>query len=116
MTRFASGWQRTPARRRGATTWGASSRGSRPNIKPFSRRKEAPMNDVLSPAASRRQQVEIEAQLAQRLTDASASERRRLYGAVYDQIYDMHLSRDPLQLDFGARIELVKFLRKLTRA
>jgi 2-polyprenyl-3-methyl-5-hydroxy-6-metoxy-1,4-benzoquinol methylase len=74
------------------------------------------MNDVLSPDASRRRQVEIEGQLAQRLTDASASERRRLYGQVYDQIYDMHLTREPLQLDFGARIELVKFLRKLTRA
>ena len=74
------------------------------------------MNDVLSPDASRRRQVEIEGQLAQRLTEASASERRRLYGQVYDQVYDMHLTREPLQLDFGARIELVKFLRKLTRA
>ncbi len=57
----------------------------------------------------------IESQLAQRLADASPSERMKLYGSVYDRIYDMHLSRDPQRLDFGAGPELVRFLEKLTR-
>lgn len=61
------------------------------------------------------QQVQIESQLAQRLADASPSERVKLYGPVYDRIYDMHLSRDPQTLDFGAGPELVRFLEKLTQ-
>jgi 2-polyprenyl-3-methyl-5-hydroxy-6-metoxy-1,4-benzoquinol methylase len=72
------------------------------------------LTDVPSATVSPEQQVQIESQLAQRLAAASASERRTMYGTVYDRIYDMHLSRSPQTLDFGAGPELVRFLEKLT--
>jgi len=64
---------------------------------------------------SSEEQVEIEGQLAQRLAHASSQERASLYGSVYDRIYEMHLSREPEVLDFGAGPELIGFLNKLTR-
>ena len=65
----------------------------------------------MSPA----EQVEIEGRLAQRLSEASPQERAALYADVYDRIYEMHLSRDPGALDFGAGPQLIGFLNKLTR-
>jgi 2-polyprenyl-3-methyl-5-hydroxy-6-metoxy-1,4-benzoquinol methylase len=69
----------------------------------------------LSRKVSPEEQVEIEDELAQRLSHASPGERAKLYGAVYDRIYEMHLSRDPQTLDFGAGPELIGFLDKLTQ-
>jgi 2-polyprenyl-3-methyl-5-hydroxy-6-metoxy-1,4-benzoquinol methylase len=68
----------------------------------------------LNRAVSPEQQVSIEGQLARRLAKATPAERMNLYGAVYDRIYEMHLSRDPQTLDFGAGPELLPFLEKLT--
>lgn len=73
------------------------------------------MTEALASAVSRERQVEIEGDLAQRLAHASPAERQHMYGRVYDQIYEMHLSRDPDTLDFGASPELIRFLAKLTR-
>lgn len=74
------------------------------------------MTRPLSSTESRARQVEIEGQLAQSLARAAPDERPALYGRMYDQIYDMHFSRDPDVLDFGATPALVGFLGKLTRA
>jgi 2-polyprenyl-3-methyl-5-hydroxy-6-metoxy-1,4-benzoquinol methylase len=63
---------------------------------------------------SAEEQVEIEGELAQRLAQATPDERLRLYGTIYDRIYEMHLGRDPQLLDFGAGLDLVGFLEKLT--
>ncbi len=63
-----------------------------------------------------RDQNRIEGQLAQRLADAPPAERAKLYGAVYDRVYEMHLGRDPDTLDFGAGAPfLVSFLERLTQ-
>jgi SAM-dependent methyltransferase len=70
-----------------------------------------------SPVVSSAEQVRIEGELAQRLADSSSQERSQLYGSVYDRIYEMHLSRDPHTLDFGAGPPaLVRFLEKLSHA
>jgi 2-polyprenyl-3-methyl-5-hydroxy-6-metoxy-1,4-benzoquinol methylase len=69
----------------------------------------------LSRKVSSEEQVEIEAELAQVLARASPDQRAKLYGPVYDRIYDMHLSRNPQTLDFGAGPELLGFLDRLTR-
>lgn len=74
------------------------------------------MTESPAPAVSAGRQVQIEAGLAHRLADAPAGERRGLYGRVYDEIYAMHLSRDPDTLDFGAGPELLAFLVKHTCA
>lgn len=62
------------------------------------------------------EQVRVEGELAQRLSQAPSHDRRSLYGPVYDEIYDMHLGRDPGTIDFGAGPELLPFLCKLTAA
>jgi 2-polyprenyl-3-methyl-5-hydroxy-6-metoxy-1,4-benzoquinol methylase len=62
---------------------------------------------------SKEEQVRAEAELARQLVDAPASDRAKLYGIVYDRIYEMHLSRDPEALDFGATPRLVRFLEML---
>ncbi len=68
------------------------------------------------PVVSLQEQNRIEATLAQRLADAPPAERAKLYGAVYDRVYEMHLGRDPNTLDFGAGAPfLVSFLERLTR-
>lgn len=72
------------------------------------------MTELQPSTVSPERQVEIEAQLARQLVQASPSERTKLYGAVYDRVYEMHLSRDPHTLDFGAGPELVRFLERLT--
>lgn len=67
------------------------------------------------PIVSAEEQVQIEAELAKRLMQATARERQALYGAVYDEIYAMHFSRDASTLEFGASPALLPFLLKLTR-
>jgi ubiquinone/menaquinone biosynthesis C-methylase UbiE len=62
---------------------------------------------------SAEEQVQIEAELAKRLLRADTNERRGLYGEVYDEIYSMHLSRDPETLEFGASPMLIPFLLRL---
>jgi 2-polyprenyl-3-methyl-5-hydroxy-6-metoxy-1,4-benzoquinol methylase len=79
-------------------------------------REGSQLTEADSSTVSPEQQVEAEGLLAQRLAHAAPDERRTLYGVVYDQIYDMHLSRDPHTLDFGAGPELVGFLERLTHA
>ena len=64
---------------------------------------------------SREQQVQEEARLAEPLASVSPEKRSKLYGEVYDRIYEMHLERDPLTLEFGASPALLGFLEKLTR-
>jgi SAM-dependent methyltransferase len=61
------------------------------------------------------EQVRAEAELARRLAQAPEDERRRLYGPAYDRIYEMHLSREPDVLEFGATPGLVPLLLGLTR-
>ncbi|MBV9803781.1 MAG: class I SAM-dependent methyltransferase [Solirubrobacterales bacterium] len=60
-------------------------------------------------------QVQAEAELAKQLLSATDRERQKLYGTVYDEIYSMHLSRDPATLEFGATPRMLPFLLKLTR-
>lgn len=52
----------------------------------------------------------MEAKLAKRLLGAADDERQRLYGVVYDQIYSMHLEREPDVLDFGATVQQIPTL------
>lgn len=61
------------------------------------------------------EQVQAEADLAKQLLAANSAERQTMYGTVYDQIYTMHLSREPKALDFGASPRFVPFLIKLTQ-
>lgn len=61
------------------------------------------------------EQVRAEARLAQKLAQAGDEERQRLYGDVYDQIYEMHFGRAPETLEFGASLALLPLLLKLTR-
>jgi ubiquinone/menaquinone biosynthesis C-methylase UbiE len=60
------------------------------------------------------EQVLAEAGLAKQLTEASTEERERLYSSVYDQIYEMHLSRAPDTLEFGATLRLLPILLRLS--
>jgi ubiquinone/menaquinone biosynthesis C-methylase UbiE len=64
---------------------------------------------------SAEEQVRIEAELAKRLLRADTIERRKLYGDVYDEVYSMHLSRDPETLEFGASTIFIPFLLRLSR-
>jgi ubiquinone/menaquinone biosynthesis C-methylase UbiE len=64
---------------------------------------------------SREEQVRTEAELAKRLAAAPRDDRQRLYGEVYDRIYEMHLGREPDRLEFGASRALLPILLKLTR-
>lgn len=64
---------------------------------------------------SRKEQLLIESQLARQLTTASSVERAKLYGEVYDRIYEMHLSRDPDILDFGAQRSMLPLLERCSR-
>ncbi len=73
------------------------------------------MTDARTLTVTAEQQVEIESRLAQRLASASSRERIELYGTIYDHVYEMHLSRDPETLDFGAGPELLGFLENLTQ-
>ncbi len=66
---------------------------------------------MLSP----RDQLIAEAKLAKELLQAPASDRPALYGQVYDQIYRMHLARNPDVLDFGASRSDLPFLLQRTR-
>jgi ubiquinone/menaquinone biosynthesis C-methylase UbiE len=62
---------------------------------------------------SAEEQVRIEGELAKRLLQADPSVRHELYGSVYDEVYSMHLSRDPETLEFGASPALMPFLLRL---
>ena len=64
---------------------------------------------------SREEQVRIEGELAKQLEESSAEEREQLYGSVYDRIYEMHLSRNPDQLEFGASPILADLIETFTR-
>jgi 2-polyprenyl-3-methyl-5-hydroxy-6-metoxy-1,4-benzoquinol methylase len=63
---------------------------------------------------SREQQVAAEAELAKRLAAAPPADRHKLYGEVYDEIYSMHLGREPDVLEFGASPSLLPLLTRLT--
>jgi 2-polyprenyl-3-methyl-5-hydroxy-6-metoxy-1,4-benzoquinol methylase len=60
-------------------------------------------------------QVSVEADLARQLAEAPEEERHRLYGEIYDRVYEMHLSRSPETLEFGATPAFLPLLMKLTR-
>jgi SAM-dependent methyltransferase len=62
------------------------------------------------------EQVRTEGALARRLAAAEPGERQAMYGEVYDEIYAMHLGRNPEQLDFGATPRMAGFLERHTAA
>ena len=59
-------------------------------------------------------QVKVEAELAKQLADAPPEERQALYSEVYDRIYEMHFSRAPETLEFGAHLGFMPMLEKLS--
>lgn len=65
--------------------------------------------------SSAEEQIRREAELAKRLKAATKLERPQLYGPVYDEIYGMHMQRNPGVLDFGATSRLVPFLARRVR-
>ena len=58
--------------------------------------------------------MRVEAELAKQLASAPPEERQQLYGEVYDRIYEMHFSRAPETLEFGAHLGFMPMLEKLS--
>src|SRR5687768_4991405 len=65
-------------------------------------------------AVSAEDQVLIESELAEELATSSESDRPDVYSRMYDEMYELHLGRNPDVLEFGADLSLVPFLQRLT--